>query len=480
MKLSIVARHIMASSFGIVWLTFLGQSAAASQPVEESKIYWSQPELGIHRSDLDGSNVEPLVVPDLRRPDKIALDVAGGKMYWTEKVVTGIHRSDLDGSNLEILVEGNDYLGWRKGYQGRNGITGIALDVAGGKMYWVEYWDQGDIFSGFVSGANLDGSDKEVLAHTQIGIIPIDIALDLVMDKVYLSDNSGRIYRIDLDGQDLIGGMFIGDEHIIMVDENIIPYGISENTSIALDVEGGKIYWIHRGAQTIRRADLDGTHVETVLTVSEGALDEILLLDVNRGQIYWTHADTQTIRRADLDGTNVESFFDLSQLNLTGSSADIALDLDGGKIYFTDPGRGDRWVWGTGTIHRIDLNGQNGEVLFDPMVRHPYGIALDRDKLYWTDVKKGTIHRADLNGRNRQVLFSGLNRPRDIALPGGNKIYWSAQGAGKIQAGGLGRITGRGYRHRVGSPQDHRLGLFRNFLGGPKYRLPLPPGWLTE
>ncbi len=430
MKLSMAARHIAASSFGILWLALLGQSTALSQPVEESKIYWSQPELGIHRSDLDGSNVESLVVPDLRRPDKIALDVAGGKMYWSEKYVAGIHRSDLDGSNLEILVQGN-------GNPGRNGITGIALDLAGGKMYWAEKVSHGDYYTGIVARANLDGSDREVLAETLIWNEPSDIALDSVQDRVYLPNTNGIIYRADLDGKDLIGGVFIGDEHIIMGDYKLNPPGISDKTSIALDVDGGKMYWIHRGTQTIQRADLDGTNIEIVLTVSEGKLDEILLLDLDRGQIYWTNEGTKAIQVSDLDGNNVEHFFDLGQLYLTGSLADIGLDLDGGKIYFTDSGPGGYHDRGTGTIHRIDLNGQNGEVLFDPIVRHPYGIALDRDKIYWTDVMKGTIHRADLNGRNREVLFSGLNRPRDISLQGGNKVYWAAQGAGKIQAVGL-------------------------------------------
>ena len=421
MKLSISARKFTASSFGILWLALLGQSMAVGQPLEESKIYWSHPELGIHRSDLDGSNVEPLVVPDLRRPDKIALDLVGRKMYWTEEFLDGIYRSDLDGSNLETLVEGKGYPGW-------NGITGISLDVSGGKMYWTEFIFHGDYSDAIVAGANLDGSNMEVLGQTVHQLR--DIALDLAKDKVYLSDEYGTIYRADLDGNNSIGGEFLGDENVILSD-------FSGKASIALDVEGEKIYWINRGKQTIHRADLDGQNVEIVLTVSEGTLDEIILLDVDRGQIYWTNEGKQAIQVADLDGTNVESFFDLGQLYLTGSIADIALNIEGDKIYFSDSGQGHWGVRGSGTIHRTGLNGQNGEVLFDPRVRHPHGIALDRDKLYWTDVVKGTIHRADLNGQNGEVLFSGLNRPRDIALLDGKKLYWAAEGTGKIQVAGL-------------------------------------------
>ena len=412
---SIPARKITTSLFAITWLALLGQATAVGQPIEESKIYWIHPEQGIHRSSLDGSNVEPLVIPDLRSPNKFALDMVGGKMYWTEWFLDGIYRSDLDGSNLETLVEGTGYQAW-------NGITGIALDVAGGKMYWTERIFEGDYTSGILARANLDGSNFQVL--TRIGSYPMDIALDVVQRKVYWTDDH-KTYRADLDGQYIFNSM-----KIILSDSSAI-------SSIAIDQDGGKMYWTNWSTPTINRADLDGQNREIVQTVSEGSPEEINLLDVDRGQIYWTNMGTQTIQRGDLDGKNVEHFFDLDQLYLTGSLTDIAHDLDGGKIYYTDSGPGGRDVRGTGTIQRIDLNGQNREVLFDPILRNPHGIALDRDKMYWTDVVKGTINRADLNGQNREVLFSGLNRPKDIALLDGNKIYWAAEGAGKIQAAGL-------------------------------------------
>ena len=92
---------------------------------------------------------------------------------------------------------------------------------------------------------------------------------------------------------------------------------------------------------------------------------------------------------------------------------------------------------GQGRFNGPTWDGQNREVLFDPIVRRPHGIALDMDKMYWTDAVKGTIHRADLNGENREVLVTGLDEPRGIALTAGGKIYWTDSGTGKIQAAGL-------------------------------------------
>ena len=39
---------------------------------------------GIHRANLDGSNVEDLITSGLVAPDGLALDVIGGKMYWAD------------------------------------------------------------------------------------------------------------------------------------------------------------------------------------------------------------------------------------------------------------------------------------------------------------------------------------------------------------------------------------------------------------
>ena len=79
-------------------------------------IYWTDYDTGkIQHVNLDGSNVQDLTTHGLRFPTGIALDVAGGKMYWTDmdfdpttdSFINGkIQRANLDGSNVEDLVPG--------------------------------------------------------------------------------------------------------------------------------------------------------------------------------------------------------------------------------------------------------------------------------------------------------------------------------------------------------------------------------------
>ena len=393
---SIASRKITALLFAIAWLALVGQGIGYGQPPsEEGKIYWTNPVEGIQRADLDGTNVEQLVKPELRYPADIALDVDGGKIYWTDsgRRGWGIYWSDLDGSNLKSFPRGG-------------GAIHIALDVDGGKIYWTAIG--GLDVNGAVERANLDGSNSEILFEG----LPWDIALDLVRGKVYWTDE-GTIFRANLDGSDL-------EYDFIRTDSPNI-------WGIALDVNRGKIYWTD--AVTILRADLNGQNREEILTVSDGYLEEITL-DLDRDKIYWTNPGTQTIQRADLDGQNREVLFGLEddiKRSRSGPRTNIALDMDRGKIYWTNSG--------PGTIQRSDLNGENREVLFDPILREPHGIALDIDKMYWTDVVKGTIQRSDLNGKNREVLITGLNHPKDVALLKGDRIYWVDDE--KIQAADL-------------------------------------------
>ena len=164
----------------------------------------------VQRANLDGSSPEALVTTGLVNPQGIALDVAGGKMYWTDSGTGGpnaleddkIQRANLDGSNVETLLTFQNFLRVPRG---------IALDVAGGKMYWT------DIVRDRIRRANLDGTEPEDILNTRTfggqslagpATAPRDIALDLTSDppKMYWVDagtsnvNDGKVWRANLDG----------------------------------------------------------------------------------------------------------------------------------------------------------------------------------------------------------------------------------------------------------------------------------------
>ena len=302
------------------------------------------------------------------------------------------------------------------------------------------YWTERDL--GKIQRANLDGSDiEDVLTSGVHG--PYEIALDVEAGMMYWTDIYTGIQRASLDGTGL---------------EHLVGMGLADPRGIALDVAGGRIYAIDHyptgaGANEIRRFDLDGTRGE-VLRVRgmSGAYD--IALDVPGGKMYWTESATtssaDSIQRADLDGSNVETL-----VTDLGYPRGIALDLSAGKMYWTDPG--------TGKIQRANLDGSGVEDLVTDGLSDPQGIAVDPagGKMYWTD-RRDRPHPARqprrLRGRgpgHRRVAEStgnrpGRHRPEDV-LDGLGHGHDPARQPRRL------RRRGRGDRRPRGPLGDRRL-----------------------
>ena len=237
------------------------------------------------------------------------------------------------------------------------GASGQTPSGAEGRIYWTEERDLG-----WLRRSDLDGAHVESLVTT-------DIAVELKM---------GRPWAIALDSW-----------------------------------TGDKIYWTEWsvGPRTgaIRRAGLDGSDVETLVTGLEVPFD--LALDVFEHKMYWTNHRAGSVQRADLDGTGVETL-------ITGLEApqDIALDMDwdsvGGagkpatptlpvppsRIFWTD-GR-------AGTIQRSDLDGSNVEVIVEG-IAGPAGLwASAFGGMIWGERETGTIRLANQDGSDTEVIYS--------------------------------------------------------------------------
>jgi Low-density lipoprotein receptor repeat class B len=123
-------------------VTHLASPAGVALDARRGRIYWS--DLGdvnnasaIFSANLDGSDMQKLVSGVfISEIAGIALDPIHDKLYFTyinpliDSLLTGgIARADLDGSNLELIVGG----------QGKP--IGIAVDAAGGGIYWADAMD---------------------------------------------------------------------------------------------------------------------------------------------------------------------------------------------------------------------------------------------------------------------------------------------------------------------------------------------------
>ena len=100
---------------------------------------------GVSRSNLDGTAVQKLISTGMSYTPDIALDLTHGKFYFTGGTASAstISVANLDGSDCHPLLTA--------------GASGIALDAAGGNIYWTD--------TSKIRCRNLDGSNiRDVLA----------------------------------------------------------------------------------------------------------------------------------------------------------------------------------------------------------------------------------------------------------------------------------------------------------------------------
>jgi len=223
-----------------------GQSFPRGLDIDKNnqKLYWINLFSRINRSNLDGTNIEAVV--NKSGLGGIAVDSAGGKIYYTSVNEDVIYRANLDGSNQQQLLSYFDLGGKFANPQN--------IVLHNGKMYWFssrgpQHDSSG---SGRIQRANFDGSGLEdvLLGSQQIFIT----SLAIKDNKIYIANSvRDKIHTVNLDGS--------GVSDLIT--------GIESPSHIYIDSPQNKIYWADIStAADIYRANLNGSNVEMIIDLS--------------------------------------------------------------------------------------------------------------------------------------------------------------------------------------------------------------------
>ncbi len=249
-----------------------------------------------------------------------------------------------------------------------------------------------------------------------------------------------------------------------------------------------KIYWTE--GSEIKRANLDGTAIENVVTNLYIPRD--ITLDLRNGKMYWidigttkienTNIATTKIQRANFDGSNIEDII----TGFTQPSKDhepveidpellriepvcIAIDSITKKIYWGNRQRPiiqranldgsemervvpDREVtsimdikldikmgkmyWfeiARPVIKRANLDGSDIEEIINVTVvptlaRFRFDVDGHTRQIYWSDTREGIIRRVFFNGHNVEDVVTELRFPTEVVLDTrSKKIYWSSR-----------------------------------------------------
>lgn len=84
----------------------------------------------------------------------------------------------------------------------------------------------------------------------------------------------------------------------------------------------------------------------------------------------------------------------------------MAIDRPSGRLYWNDANQK--------TIESSDLEGHDRRIIITD-VKHPYGLVVVGNHMYWTDWQTESVHRADkINGSDRTTIRDKLDGLMDI------------------------------------------------------------------
>jgi DNA-binding beta-propeller fold protein YncE len=281
---------------------------------------------------------------------------------------------------------------------------------------------------GRVYSANPDGSGVKVLLESLKGS-PDGIAVDEEAGLLYWSNmgrasaDDGSIERADLNG----------NQYKVVVP----PGGMHTAKQLKLDKKNGKLYWSDREGMRVMRSNIDGSKIETLVEVARGDAARAdasnwcvgLAVDVEGGKVYWTQKGPDngyvgSIRRANLEipkGQTAANRRDIEVLfDGLPEPIDLDLDLDRKMIYWTDRGDAPKG----NNVSRAPMKmpkGVTAKTRTDQQVlvkdlQEGIGVALDvkNNRMFVTDLR-GNLYSAALDGSNRKVLGTGLGSLTGIA-----------------------------------------------------------------
>uniref|UniRef100_A0AAY5F3Y8 Low density lipoprotein receptor-related protein 5 n=1 Tax=Electrophorus electricus TaxID=8005 RepID=A0AAY5F3Y8_ELEEL len=381
----------------------LDQPRAIALNPAQRYMYWTDwgEEPRIERAGMDGSSRGVIVDQDIYWPNGLTIDLDEQKLYWADAKLSFIHRANLDGMARS----------------GKTVVAGtlthpFALTLFEETLYWTDWQTRSIHACDKHSGENR----REVLNAIYS---PMDI-------QVLGQERQPYIYTPCSDANG-------GCSHLCLLSPSPPFYSCACPTGVKLREDGKTC---RPGAEQVlllaRRTDLRRISLDLpdftdiVLQVSDIRHAIAIDYDPVEGYVYWTDDEVRAIRRARLDGSDAQTLI-TTEINHPDG---IAVDWVARNLYWTDTG--------TDRIEVTRLNGTSRRILVSENLNEPRAIVLDpiNGYMYWTDWgEKPRIERANLDGSERTVLVnSSLGWPNGLALDHTTgKLYWGDAKTDKIE-----------------------------------------------
>jgi low density lipoprotein receptor-related protein 5/6 len=356
--------------------SFVATPVSIAVDSTDGRMYWFNLDTNsIARAATNGSNPEEILTTT-GPAFGITLDTAKGKIYWGDN--TSIRRANLNGTTRERAASSTT----------GDMIFSVFIDSANQILYYA------DITSGQINRTVLPRFD--VVATGVYG--PLDVELlysaTQTVEKVYWS-------AWDYDAMAPYTGVIACANPDGSGRQNLFT-GLTSVTGIAVDNVSRKLYWADPFEQTIYSANLDGTGQAPVVSGSAVGFTADLEVDHAMGRLYWTDMMAGAVRRVDLSGLNLNTI-----LTGLGTPQGLAVDSVGGRLYWTEDNGN--------LVQRANIDGSNLMVVVF-CSSSPASVELDQadGMLYWT--QSGTLYRKNLSSSAEEQLIGGVFNCSFIAL----------------------------------------------------------------
>uniref|UniRef100_A0A3Q4HZ43 Low density lipoprotein receptor-related protein 1Aa n=1 Tax=Neolamprologus brichardi TaxID=32507 RepID=A0A3Q4HZ43_NEOBR len=375
-------------------------------------------------------------------PNGLTVDYLERRILWIDaRLSDAIYSAKYDGSGLIEVLRGHEYLSHP-----------FAVTMYGGEVYWTDWrtntlakankWTGSNVT--VVQRTNTQPFDLQVYHPSRQPQAPNPCAakdgkepcshLCLINFNQTFSCACPHLMKLGPDKRTCyesrqfllyarqieIRGVDIDNPYYNYIISFTVP-DIDNVTVVDYDALEQRIYWSDVRTQTIKRAFINGTGVETVVSADLPNTHGLAVDWVSRN-LFWTSYDAnkKQINVARLDGS-----FKNAVIQGLDKPHCLVLHPVLGKLYWTD---GDN-------ISMANTDGTNRSVLFTNQ-KGPVGLSIDfkAERLYWISSGNSTINRCKLDGSGLEVLEGAkgkLTKATALAIMG-DKLWWADQGTDQI------------------------------------------------
>ncbi|XP_035377067.1 low-density lipoprotein receptor-related protein 1 isoform X2 [Electrophorus electricus] len=374
-------------------------------------------------------------------PNGLTVDYLERRILWIDARSDAIYSAAYDGSGLIEVLRGHEYLSHP-----------FAVTMYGGEVYWTDWrtntlakankWTGHNVT--VVQRTNTQPFDLQVYHPSRQPQVPNPCEarggkgpcshLCLINYNQTFSCACPHLMKLRPDKhtcyesrqfllyarQIEIRGVDIDNPYYNYIISFTVPV-IDNVTAVDYDATEQRIYWSDVRMQMIKRAFINGTGVETVVSADIPNAQGLAVDWVSRN-LFWTSYDAskKQINVARLDGS-----FKNSVIHGLDKPHCLVVHPMLGKLYWTD---GDN-------ISMANTDGSNRTLLFTNQ-KAPVGLSIDFDeeKLYWISSGNSTINRCQLDGSGHEVIEGvkgKLTKATTLAVMG-DKLWWADQGTDQV------------------------------------------------